>query len=216
MDGSGDCGAGRRTVADLAGVTAVDLCGLQLPCSAHRAFAARGGAIGLRRQPGWFRQAAAAAACGGSEERSAMTDRHAEAYRQEADRLLVEAGGARFVAPLSNVSGCMELARGGAQAGRQPPLSVRGELAPYIPLRERFAIPGEPPPIEQVIAAETPGGQYGFLVDRVIGDHHTVIEKLGRLFRETDPWPRFRTFERLAAAAIREAGCRQAPRSPTV
>jgi two-component system chemotaxis sensor kinase CheA len=102
------------------------------------------------------------------------------------DGLLVEAGGARFVVPLSNVSGCMELSRGGDRAGKQSLVSVRGELVPYIPLRERFGIPGEPPPIEQVIIAETHDGMYGFVVDRVIGDHHTVIKKLGRLFRNSE------------------------------
>jgi two-component system chemotaxis sensor kinase CheA len=97
-------------------------------------------------------------------------------------------------------------------------------LVPYIALRERFGIPGKPPPIEQVIVAETPGGQYGFLVDRVIGDHHTVIKKLGRLFRDIDEVSGATILgdgsvalildvERLAAAAIREAECRQAPRS---
>jgi two-component system chemotaxis sensor kinase CheA len=131
------------------------------------------------------------------------------------DGLLVEAGGARFVVPLSNVCGCMELSRGGAEAARQSLVSVRGELVPYIPLRDRFGIPGELPPIEQVIIAETHDGQYGFVVDRVIGDHHTVIKKLGRLFRDIDEVSGATILgdgsvalildvERLAAAAVRE------------
>jgi len=137
------------------------------------------------------------------------------------DGLLVEAGGSRFVVPLSHVSGCMELSHSDAQAGRQTLLSVRGELVPYISLRKRFRIPGQPPPIEQVIIAETPGGQFGFVVDRVIGDHHTVIKKLGRLFRDIDEVSGATILgdgtvalildvERLAVAAIRESGCRQA------
>jgi len=140
------------------------------------------------------------------------------------DGLLVEAGGRRFVVPLSHVSGCMELSRTGGQSGRQTLLSVRGELVPYIPLRDRFGIPGQPPPIEQVIVAETPGGQFGFVVDRVIGDHHTVIKKLGRLFRDIDEVSGATILgdgtvalildvERLAAAAIRESGNGQPVRS---
>jgi two-component system chemotaxis sensor kinase CheA len=131
------------------------------------------------------------------------------------DGLLVEAGDARFVVPLSHVSGCMELSRGGSKAGRQSLIGVRGDLVPYIPLRERFGIPGDPPPIEQAIIAETHDGQYGFVVDRVIGDHHTVIKKLGRLFRDIDEVSGATILgdgsvalildvERLAAAAIRE------------
>jgi anti-anti-sigma regulatory factor len=49
------------TVVDLAGVTAVDLCGLQLLCSAHRTFVAQCAPIYLRDAPEWFRQAAVAA-----------------------------------------------------------------------------------------------------------------------------------------------------------
>jgi two-component system chemotaxis sensor kinase CheA len=57
---------------------------------------------------------------------------------------------------------------------------------PYVVLRERFAIPGDPPAVEQVIVAETPAGKFGFVVDRVIGDYHTVIKKLGHLYRHID------------------------------
>ena len=59
--GATDAATGRPTVVDLAGVTSVDLCGLQLVCSAHRTFRASGGDIGLREMPAWFRQAAVAA-----------------------------------------------------------------------------------------------------------------------------------------------------------
>jgi len=54
-------GAEGGTLIDLSGVTAVDLCGLQLLCSAHRSFAGRGGAIGFEERPEWFQQASAAA-----------------------------------------------------------------------------------------------------------------------------------------------------------
>jgi two-component system chemotaxis sensor kinase CheA len=135
------------------------------------------------------------------------------------DGLLVEAGNARFVVPLAHVCGCQELLRKDAQSGRQALMGVRGELVPYIPLRERFGIPGVPPPIEQVIVAETHGGRYGFVVDRVIGDHHTVIKKLGRLFRDIDEISGATILgdgsvallldvERLAAAVIREQSAR--------
>jgi len=103
------------------------------------------------------------------------------------DGLLIEAGGSFFVMPLANISECIELERGGAERrGRESLASVRGELVPYVVLRERFAIPGDPPAVEQVIVAETPAGKFGFVVDRVIGDYHTVIKKLGHLYRHID------------------------------
>jgi two-component system chemotaxis sensor kinase CheA len=102
------------------------------------------------------------------------------------DGLLVEAAGAFFVVPLSNISECIELSRDGSEPARQSLVTVRDRLVPYIALRERFALPGNPPRIEQVIIAETHDGEFGFVVDRVIGDHHTVIKKLGTIYRHVD------------------------------
>jgi two-component system chemotaxis sensor kinase CheA len=39
---------------------------------------------------------------------------------------------------------------------------------------------------QRVIVAETRGGKCAFVVDRVIGDHHTVIKKLGSLYRHVE------------------------------
>jgi len=101
--------------------------------------------------------------------------------------LLVEAGGSNFVVPLSNVSECIELKRTEAnRSSRQSLVVVRGEQVPYVVLRERFSLEGAAPPIEQVIIAETDEGKFGFVVDRVIGDHHAVIKKLGSLYRHVD------------------------------
>lgn len=102
------------------------------------------------------------------------------------DGLLVKVGDAFFVVPLSNISECIEMEQRAESGERHSLVNVRGELVPFITLRERFAIPGDPPPIEQVIVAETHGGRYGFVVDRVVGDHHTVIKKLGGLSRQVE------------------------------
>jgi two-component system chemotaxis sensor kinase CheA len=103
------------------------------------------------------------------------------------DGLLVEAGGGFYVVALSNISECIEIRRrASAGHGRAALVPVRGELVPYVVLRDRFALPGDPPEIEQVIVAETREGKCGFVVDRVIGDHHTVIKKLGNLYRHVE------------------------------
>jgi two-component system chemotaxis sensor kinase CheA len=102
------------------------------------------------------------------------------------DGLLVEAGGAFFVVPLANICECIELERRVERSVRHTLVNVRGEWVPYLTLRQRFSLPGEPPEIEHVIVAETRGGKCGFVVDRVIGDHNTVIKKLGGLYREVE------------------------------
>ncbi|MCX6594574.1 MAG: chemotaxis protein CheA [Acidobacteria bacterium] len=102
------------------------------------------------------------------------------------DGLLVEAAGSYYVVPLSNISECIEFVRDPSTTRRHSLVNVRGQLVPYVVLRERFALTGQPPPIEQAIIAETNDGRFGFVVDRVIGDHHTVIKKLGTLYRHVD------------------------------
>jgi len=103
------------------------------------------------------------------------------------DGLLVSIGGCYYVVPLANIMECIELARSeGRESHDAAILHVRGELVPYIRLRERFRITSEPPAIEQVIIADTRLGKCGLVVDRVVGDHHTVIKKLGAIYREFD------------------------------
>jgi two-component system chemotaxis sensor kinase CheA len=63
---------------------------------------------------------------------------------------------------------------------------VRGEVIPYIRLREYFEIRTKRPEIEQIMIAETEAGRYGFVVDQVLGDHQTVIKNLGRLYRHVN------------------------------
>ncbi len=60
---------------------------------------------------------------------------------------------------------------------------VRGEIVPYIRLRERFLIKGQAPQIEQIIITGACTGKVGLVVDQVIGERQTVIKNLGKLFQ---------------------------------
>ena len=100
------------------------------------------------------------------------------------DGLLVRVGHAHFVLPLANTLECIELTRQDIEKANGKHLAnVRGEIIPYICLREQFGIQGERPEREQIMVAETEQGRYGFVVDQVIGDHQTVIKSLGRFYR---------------------------------
>jgi two-component system chemotaxis sensor kinase CheA len=57
---------------------------------------------------------------------------------------------------------------------------------PYIRLRHEFKIPGEAPPVEQIVVTGVNGGRVGFVVDRVIGEHQTVIKNLGKLYKNVE------------------------------
>lgn len=100
------------------------------------------------------------------------------------DGLLVRVGPAYFVLPLANTLECIELTRQDIEKANGKHLAnVRGEIIPYICLREQFDIRSERPEREQIMVAETEHGRYGFVVDQVIGDHQTVIKSLGRFYR---------------------------------
>ncbi len=100
------------------------------------------------------------------------------------DGLLVVVGDQYFVMPVSSILECVELTREEqARHGRRA-VVVRNEMIPYVQLRDHFSVNSERPRISQVILAETAEGKFGFVVDRVIGDHQTVIKSLGRVFRD--------------------------------
>jgi two-component system chemotaxis sensor kinase CheA len=98
--------------------------------------------------------------------------------------LLVAVGEDKFVLPMSLVEECVELTRRdvAAAAGNRL-IPVRGELVPYLRLREVFAVEGEPPPIEQIAIVTMGDSRYGFAVDHVVGQLQTVIKTLGDVYR---------------------------------
>jgi two-component system chemotaxis sensor kinase CheA len=100
------------------------------------------------------------------------------------DGLLVKIGDGNFVMPLASTLECIELTREDiTKANGKHVAEVRGEILPYIRLREYFNIRSERPEIEQIMVVETEEGRYGFVVDEVLGDHQTVIKNLGRVYR---------------------------------
>lgn len=92
-----------------------------------------------------------------------------------------------FVLPLSAVEECVELtARDSGMAQGRNIANVRGQIVPYIRLREQFTIDGTAPEIEQIVIVRVDGNRVGFVVDSVIGEHQTVIKNLGRAFRQVE------------------------------
>lgn len=103
------------------------------------------------------------------------------------DGLLVNIGEGFFVIPLAVVEECVELTRGDAARSHGRDIAnVRGQLTPYIRLREQFVVSGEPPPIEQIVITEGSEGRVGLVVDRVVGEMQAVIKSLGRVYKDVD------------------------------
>jgi two-component system chemotaxis sensor kinase CheA len=100
------------------------------------------------------------------------------------DGLLVKVGEGYFVLPLSFVEECIELTRQEAAKDNGRHLTfIRHNLVPYIRLRDLFSTEAPPPPVEQIVIARTCEGKIGFVVDKVVGQHQTVIKNLGKLYR---------------------------------
>jgi two-component system chemotaxis sensor kinase CheA len=100
------------------------------------------------------------------------------------DGLLVEIDSDKFVLPLSSIEECVELSREDLKKthGRNI-LNIRGQIVPFVPLRERFAMAGDAPVFEQVVINEVGGQRVGIVVDRVIGEHQIVIKTMNALYK---------------------------------
>ena len=101
-----------------------------------------------------------------------------------ADGLLVGIGESTYIIPLSAVEECVELLPGTIAEHSSNFLDIRGELIPFLRLRSQFGIGGRPPPVEKVVIVSTGDRRIGLVVDRLLGDHQTVINPLSRLHRD--------------------------------
>jgi len=100
------------------------------------------------------------------------------------DGLLVRIGQGYFILPLATVEECVELTlRDIKEAHGRDLANVRGELVPYIPLRQQFGIGGEPPAIQQIVTTRVDGSRIGLVVDQVVGQHQAVIKPLGQFYQ---------------------------------
>ncbi len=101
------------------------------------------------------------------------------------DGLQVQVGAEYYVVPLGLVEECVEMARDGdgAQVGV---LNMRGQAVPCVRLRDAFAIDGPHPVIEPIVIVTVDGARVGLAVDRVVGEHQTVIKSLGPLYRDIE------------------------------
>lgn len=103
------------------------------------------------------------------------------------DGLLVEIGEDQFIVPMSVVTENVELHRGDrAKNNGRNVVAVRGELIPYLYMREMFSIPGEEPEIEKIVIVRHEDQRVGLVVDRVLGSHQTVIQSLGKFYRNIE------------------------------
>jgi two-component system, chemotaxis family, sensor kinase CheA len=101
--------------------------------------------------------------------------------------LMVKISNDVFIIPLSYVEECVELTRkDGSDAHGKGIATVRNQIVPYIRLREYFSFSSTPPDIEQIVITRSDGARVGLVVDKVIGNHQTVIKPLGSFYKQVE------------------------------
>jgi two-component system chemotaxis sensor kinase CheA len=99
------------------------------------------------------------------------------------DGFLMGVGSASYVVPLDMVVECMELTEAERleSQGRNF-INLRGEVLPFIRLREQFREAGKAGKRENIVVVQYGNQKAGFVVDALLGEFQTVIKPLGTLF----------------------------------
>ena len=99
------------------------------------------------------------------------------------DGFLVEVDLASYVVPLDMVYECVELnPQDKAETRGHNYISLRGEVLPFVRLRELFESDFSAPSRENIVVVQYGGQRAGLVVDRLLGEFQTVIKPLSRLF----------------------------------
>ncbi|UPK34011.1 chemotaxis protein CheA [Bradyrhizobium sp. 186] len=95
--------------------------------------------------------------------------------------LLIRVGEGRYIIPLSAVEECVELTAEDERSRGRNFLNVRGNLVPFLRLREIMTASGAPDRHQKAIIISTGETRVGLVVDQIIGNHQTVIKSLSKL-----------------------------------
>jgi two-component system, chemotaxis family, sensor kinase CheA len=95
--------------------------------------------------------------------------------------LLIRVGEGRYIIPLSAVEECIELTAEDERSRGRNFLNVRGDLVPFLRLREILTVPGTPDQHQKTIIISTGETHVGLVADQIIGNHQTVIKSLSKL-----------------------------------
>jgi two-component system chemotaxis sensor kinase CheA len=91
-------------------------------------------------------------------------------------------GESMFVLPLESIEECVEFT---SEAGHDF-TSLRGEVLPFIQLRDIFKIKAPPARRQSIVVVRHAGQRAGLVVDALHGESQTVIKPLGRMFRKAE------------------------------
>lgn len=96
------------------------------------------------------------------------------------DGFLVGVDKSAYVIPLDMVVECIELKENTADRDF---LNLRGEVLPFVRLRQMFGIESPQPARENIVVVQYAGQKAGIVVDQLMGEFQTVIKPLSSIFR---------------------------------
>lgn len=96
------------------------------------------------------------------------------------DGFQVGVGKAVFVLPLEIVEECIEY----SSDDKHDFTNVRGQVLPFIRLREMFNVEGEVSRRQNIVVVRHAGQRVGIVVDTLLGEFQTVIKPLSKLFSQ--------------------------------
>jgi two-component system, chemotaxis family, sensor kinase CheA len=101
------------------------------------------------------------------------------------DGFLVGVAESSYVVPLDMVVECIELSTEDYESSvsdKRNFINLRGEVLPYLKLRNEFECKGEPPARQNIVVMQYANQKIGLVVDKLIGEFQTVIKPLGKVF----------------------------------
>ncbi|WP_018986054.1 chemotaxis protein CheA [Methylophilus methylotrophus] len=101
------------------------------------------------------------------------------------DGFLVGVADSSYVVPLDMVVECIELSAedyASSVSDKRNFINLRGEVLPYLKLRDEFECKGEPPIRQNIVVMQYANQKIGLVVDKLIGEFQTVIKPLGKVF----------------------------------
>jgi len=97
------------------------------------------------------------------------------------DGFLVGIDKAVYAIPLDMIEECVAYS---AEPGHDY-TNLRGEVLPFIRLRELFSVKGNPAKGENIVVLKHAGQKAGLVVDTLLGEFQTVIKPLGQMFAQS-------------------------------
>jgi two-component system chemotaxis sensor kinase CheA len=97
------------------------------------------------------------------------------------DGFLVGVDKSVYAIPLDMIEECVAYT---AEPGHDY-TNLRGQVLPFIRVRELFSVPGRPAKGENIVVLKHAGQKAGLVVDTLLGEFQTVIKPLGQMFAQS-------------------------------